>query len=317
MNLGIMRDSRLRWISLVTALILCACGRLQGNATTSPTASPAGTAIPSVGPSAATPPGTALPVAPETCPTATPTPPAPSIQSPTPTGGATSPAIWSRRSSPLTPPQVGSFAMAYDGHRNQLVMYGNPVGGGPDTLGVTWVWNGTDWAQADRSGQFFATALVYDAKLGSIVAFSFLQSTPQSRQWNGSAWSPPVSGGPSPRGGEALAYDPVSGKVVVFGGRRVSEPYLGDTWTWDGSQWTQQHPATSPTPRLNGTMAYDPNSRKLLLFGGEISPMGQPSTDTWSWDGSSWTQLTPTVMLNRQDLLFPGPTARLTGSAPS
>jgi hypothetical protein len=180
--------------------------------------------------------------------------------------------------------------MAYDEQRRQVVLFGNPGYGRPDHA-VTWTWDGTDWAEADRTGFFMADAMVYDGKLGSVVAFNFIRL--QSWQWNGSVWSGPASGGPlPPRSGEAVAYDPVSGAVVVFGGQGAfPNAILGDTWTWDGSQWTQQHPAASPTPRHLALMAYDPSSKKLLLFGG-LTSAGW-STETWSWDGSTWTQLSP------------------------
>ena len=42
-----------------------------------------------------------------------------------------------------------------------------------------------------------------------------------------------------------MAYDAADGTVVLFGGQGRSGS-LGDTWTWDGSAWTQAHPSTSP-----------------------------------------------------------------------
>jgi hypothetical protein len=184
--------------------------------------------------------------------------------------------------------------MAYDEGRHQIVMYGNRNPYTAD-LGVTWTWNGTDWAEADRTGDLLAEKMVYDGKIGSIVAFNFFTSMPESRLWNGTRWSAPIYGSPTPpRANFAVAYDPVSGNVVVFGGKTEFPPAtLGDTWTWDGSQWTQQHPATSPTPRHLATMAYDPGSKKVLLFGGLTTD--QWSTETWSWDGSTWTQLAPSA----------------------
>ena len=43
----------------------------------------------------------------------------------------------------------------------------------------------------------------------------------------------------------AMAYDSARGRVVLFGGFRVSD-YFADTWEWDGSAWARQTPATSP-----------------------------------------------------------------------
>jgi hypothetical protein len=69
--------------------------------------------------------------------------------------------------------------------------------------------------------------------------------------------------------------------VVLFGGTARHGP-LGDTWTWDGSTWTKQAPATSPPAREFASMAYDPATGNLVLFGGDNA--GPRSfNDTWTW----------------------------------
>jgi hypothetical protein len=102
---------------------------------------------------------------------------------------------------------------------------------------------------------------------------------------------------PMPRSGAAIAYDQDRGVVVVFGGTADGTTPLGDTWTWDGTRWSQRHPAVSPPldafgPRTTPgrapkpqpfpglLMADDAASRSLVLYG---IPGG-----TWTWDGQSW-----------------------------
>jgi len=102
--------------------------------------------------------------------------------------------------------------------------------------------------------------------------------------------------GPLARSESASAYDPATRQLVMFGGYRSgSEPVVGDTWAWSGSDWTQLHPTTSPAPRAGATMAYDPSTDQLVLFGGiggSSRPFGSYS-DTWLWTGSDWIQLHP------------------------
>jgi hypothetical protein len=89
------------------------------------------------------------------------------------------------------------------------------------------------------------------------------------------------------------AFDPPMGKVLIFG---MAPDYKSvQTWTWDGS-WHQLQPATSPTPRFSTGMAFDVNSRHMILFGGHAGP-GESGYlgDTWSWDGTNWTELKPAV----------------------
>jgi len=60
--------------------------------------------------------------------------------------------------------------------------------------------------------------------------------------------------------------------VVLFRGSRVQRPrsydYLGNTWTWDGSSWTQRHPACLPSKRSGMFMAFDEATGQVLLYGG-------------------------------------------------
>ena len=63
-----------------------------------------------------------------------------------------------------------------------------------------------------------------------------------------------------------------------------------DTWVWDGSNWTEQFPATSPPARDSASMAYDPATGNMVLFGGfEEGDL----SDTWVWDGTNWTEQFP------------------------
>src|ERR1700704_997407 len=61
---------------------------------------------------------------------------------------------------------------------------------------------------------------------------------------------------PSARQGPMVAYDPVSRKVVLFGGLD-SSTYLNDTWTFDGVTWTHETTAVAPPGRVVGAMAFD------------------------------------------------------------
>ena len=88
----------------------------------------------------------------------------------------------------------------------------------------------------------------------------------------------------------AIAYDPASKQLVMFGGTDSADEFLGDTWTWNGATWTRRSPTTSPSPRTGARMAYDAASGQLILFGGYA---GTPLSDTWSWTGSTWVQLHP------------------------
>ena len=50
---------------------------------------------------------------------------------------------------------------------------------------------------------------------------------------------------PAGRDLSSIAYDSGTGQLVLFGGTGTTGA-LADTWTWNGTTWTQQSPATSP-----------------------------------------------------------------------
>lgn len=100
--------------------------------------------------------------------------------------------------------------------------------------------------------------------------------------------------GPKPRDGHSMAYDSLRKKLVLFGGAmnpREPERYLGDTWEWDGEEWTQVA-ETGPSPRNGVGMIYDSKRGKVVLFGGGDS--GATYGDTWEWDGTKWTWVADT-----------------------
>lgn len=94
---------------------------------------------------------------------------------------------------------------------------------------------------------------------------------------------------PSVRMYPAMAYDPVSQRLVLFGGGGVKQN-LNDTWTFDGTTWTEMVTPVAPPRRNGASMAYDRITHKMVMFGG--FDVNQYLGDTWLWDGatSTWTQ---------------------------
>lgn len=173
-------------------------------------------------------------------------------------------------------------------------------------------WDGADWTDERPSTvPSNMVAAVSDTDRGLVVAFGHEDTSVGGALttewgWTGSTWvvlSAPADLArstvrPSPRFETAMAFDPARGELVVFGGGAVSNSSrvdLGDTWTWNGTTWTQRAPPTSPAPRQGAMLAYDPGSQSLLMYGGYVSTsLGLPPLEeTWRWDGTTWTQLHP------------------------
>ena len=104
-------------------------------------------------------------------------------------------------------------------------------------------------------------------------------------------WNQLEIDGPSARHSHAMAYDVQRDVVVLFGGlfggNSRDSILLGDTWEWDGSEWSLVA-ETGPSPRMGHAMFYDSNRGAVILFGGND---GAPLNDTWEWDGREWKHL--------------------------
>lgn len=120
---------------------------------------------------------------------------------------------------------------------------------------------------------------------------------------------------PSPRLGAVFGYDPVSGKLILFGGEKLpggsAEPVLlNDTWEFsytastNAGTWTQVPASTAcpsgcPAARYAAAADQAPRNEGVVLYGGENIMLPSQSTaptaffDTWLWNGTSWAPLAP------------------------
>jgi hypothetical protein len=91
-----------------------------------------------------------------------------------------------------------------------------------------------------------------------------------------------------------MVYDPATQTTILFGGFNTDR--LSDTWSWDGTTWTQLSPPQSPGAVSTAWQAgYDSASQQLLLFGGDGSGGFSFKNATWAWGGTTWTRLQPTT----------------------
>lgn len=81
----------------------------------------------------------------------------------------------------------------------------------------------------------------------------------------------------------AHAYDPVTDRLVLFGG---SEGYhYGGTWIYENRSY-RYLPTDGPTPRSDASMAVDAEHRRLYLYGGRSFHLGNRiyHDDLWVFD---------------------------------
>ena len=93
--------------------------------------------------------------------------------------------------------------------------------------------------------------------------------------------------GSGPRGYEAsagdLAYDPVRGEMVGFGGN--THGFVEDnTATLAASgAWVVRSPTVRPPARALHAMGWDPGIERVLMYGGNAG-----DRRLWQWDGTNW-----------------------------
>ena len=100
-----------------------------------------------------------------------------------------------------------------------------------------------------------------------------------------------------------MAYDAARGQVVLFGGYGNISEY-GDTWVWDGTNWTQKSPAISPSLRESHAMAYDAARGQVVLFGGVGSHV---DNETWVWPSDPTGGISVTTNLSAASFNISGP----------
>jgi hypothetical protein len=230
---------------------------------------------------------------------------------------------WSQLSSSSSPSARGGASMDFDLASWKLVLFGGE--NFTSHFNDTWTWNGRTWTQVDDSsdpGCSTACAsspsprtdatMAYDPATGNLVLFGGSTGTNDLNDtwaWNGRTWTQVDDGSdpgcsiactlsPPNRAEASMAYDPATGSLVLFGGNNASGD-LNDTWTWNGSTWTQVDDSgdpgcstactLSPSGRAQASMDFDLASWNLVLFGG--TSLVSNFNDTWTWNGRTWTQV--------------------------
>jgi len=166
-------------------------------------------------------------------------------------------ANWVQVNPTTSPPARWLHGTAYDFIRGRTVVFGGtPVVVGPKGLADTWEYDGKTWTPIKP------------------------KNSPPGRTLT------------------SMVYHFARLKTVLFGGSANGNGFgnnLGDTWTWDGNNWTQMQPNNSPRARSSPGLAYDSARQRTVLFGGEyISGARVFLNDTWEWDGVNWTQIKTT-----------------------
>jgi hypothetical protein len=206
-----------------------------------------------------------------------------------------------------------SPALAYDPADSRLVAFGGsaPIVGSPGSTGptnATWSFNGSGWTNLTANltrlpPATSAPLMAYDAADGYLVLLDPSGPSNGSQTWtfgNGNWTNRTSTAGrppPGPSGADSvLAYDPVAGAIVFFGGSFPGPGYplpTNQTWEFQAGHWKDLN-VSGPPLTIGGveTMIFDPSSQRLVDL---VAPSSyylanvSPSYEDWEFAGGNWT----------------------------
>jgi hypothetical protein len=181
--------------------------------------------------------------------------------------------------------------MAFDYEANRMLLYGGGAYLNDPSKFDAWSWDGNDWTLiADARKPSFQTLEVMASapNLGVFLLFPGDVSNADKRllfaayRWTVSGWNKVDPLGPVIRTWPGFTYDPDIGKFLMFGGSLgPSGPGATDTWTFDGSTWTELNPSGPHPSGGVGSMTYDAIHKQVVWFGED---------GTWTFEKNAWTQ---------------------------
>jgi hypothetical protein len=204
---------------------------------------------------------------------------------------------WIEIDTPFDPSRVTGHAMSYDMRQFQTVVFGGTTIGAAAPRSTTQVYDGVGWSfpfgnvrPSPRSLAAFKTDPVHKT-VWLISGLNEFSNGYLSDNWgyrNGQWFLAPGTDAPSDCGGTLAAWDSDRSKlVVVCSGFQASEVA---TFEFDGAAWKSISTQDEPAARRFGGLAYDPTLKKTVLFGG-YDTGGNFRRDTWTFDGTNWTEV--------------------------
>ena len=184
------------------------------------------------------------------------------------------------------------YTAADDPASKQVVVFGGDL-----TLAQTWLWNGSHWRPAhprtSPSGREEAAA-AYDPDLHMVLLFGGIRPAEtllgDTWGWDGTTWHLLDSGSHGPAPGQAsMAWDPALDSMVLM----PASSSGADTWTWSGTHWTDHRQPDPYLPTGIFDLAFEPATQTLMAvgFGSVVSGGYGAPTETWTWNGAAWHQL--------------------------
>lgn len=163
------------------------------------------------------------------------------------------------------------------------------------------------WTRAADGPPIIWEATAFATSTCSLVSFGGLNLPTATRVFDPAAgtWTsvPTPRRGPAARAHARMAWDPVGGRIVMFGGRSNAGS-LQDTWAFDpvAKTWARLlrpchrggRCALPPARHAHG-MVWSSAIGRIVMFGGERTDgrtgADAELNDVWTFDGTTWQQM--------------------------
>lgn len=223
---------------------------------------------------------------------------------------------WAEVTTSGQPNAVYGMSLVYDDASNEMLLFG----GSDDTdvvLAETWAFNADNdtWTQLTPTTSPPARTyaqMVYTSTGTNTDIYLFGGNdgtTYYNDVWHydGSNWAQVSTSGTAPtaRTHHAIAYDSNNDTLLLFGGRDAIGTLLADTWQLDLSTdaWSQRV-IIGPSARMAHGLVYDAARDEFVLVGGTSSSGDTILNDTWQFNSSGWTAISPTQAAPRSAYHF-------------
>jgi hypothetical protein len=212
---------------------------------------------------------------------------------------------WTQLTPAVLPTARRRGNIGVDTFNSRILLYGGQDGISNTALDDTWQWDGSVWQQLAPSstpGGLMWHGMAFDGTRNVTVVFGGRRNLWNPNEyldetWTYSAtldrWTQVFSVlSPQPVLRPAMCFHPLTGQVITFGGENAMGIGTGETWTFDGSQWTQINTTgVTPPPRTGGQLAANFNRSVAVLFGGRDPVTFEILNDTWEHDGTEWREV--------------------------
>ena len=219
---------------------------------------------------------------------------------------------WSQLITAGTPPPGRRLHGAvYDPVRDRMIVFGGESGAFLNDVWALSLDGTPTWTELVPAGTPPAPrsdfAMIYDAAADRVVVFGGYDGVSPPSNRRADVWALNLSGtptwqeltpasGPTARSGHRAIYDPLRGRMVVFGG--YDQTYRWEVWALSLTgtpTWTEIDPlGTPPLLRVEHSVLYDALRDRMVVYGGYLEIIDFADVWTLSLAGQpTWTKLQP------------------------